>query len=535
MNPPLYSTGRLLTVMYEAAHVNLNDPSRAIHELERAIESGERERIARAALDNVWPLLSSHTAAIVDAVAGLPPQTLERYPVLQIINPMTALRARTAGATPLIQTDPTRPVDDAEADFLILAQLIAFRASGDIEPAVLMADRLKDRLQHVRVNARDRLDGPLWFFHHQIGTTRLAAGDSVGALLEFATARQLGALSAQSDAERTVLGRIALTHAVRGVLTDAEQALHQARKLPPPTPANVSAATGTESTAAALIAVEQLSVDLDDRVAALIPYDANDLVWPYALLARVRTALCRQQPEDANESVRLAREAHTVSRGSHAFDIVGATSIECLAAVGDMVSADEAADNYQGGGPMTLLATARLRQLQHDPRAATRLLRHAERVNDLAPIHRAEAALLGAMLELVQHDEVSTNTAMRVYWIVRQTDHRRLTCQLPSELVVATRQRLAPDVRLEFDAAVDGILHSEMTQHPALTAAETRVLNALPSPATVGDIAAAFHVSPNTVKAQLRSLYRKLNCSSREAAISTAVRLHLLVVDDTSR
>ena len=42
------------------------------------------------------------------------------------------------------------------------------------------------------------------------------------------------------------------------------------------------------------------------------------------------------------------------------------------------------------------------------------------------------------------------------------------------------------------------------------------------------EIAAAFHVSPNTIKSQLKSLYRKLGCSTREEAINAALRLHLI-------
>ncbi|MBP1325896.1 DNA-binding CsgD family transcriptional regulator [Leucobacter exalbidus] len=71
-----------------------------------------------------------------------------------------------------------------------------------------------------------------------------------------------------------------------------------------------------------------------------------------------------------------------------------------------------------------------------------------------------------------------------------------------------------------------------MTTRPALTPSELRVLNALPLHATTASIAAAFHVSPNTIKSQLKALYRKLECSSREGAIKTASQLRIIADDD---
>jgi DNA-binding CsgD family transcriptional regulator len=57
------------------------------------------------------------------------------------------------------------------------------------------------------------------------------------------------------------------------------------------------------------------------------------------------------------------------------------------------------------------------------------------------------------------------------------------------------------------------------------------VLRALPAHETTAAIAVAFHVSPNTIKSQLKSIYRKLGCSSRTDAIKLATRLNLLTAD----
>ena len=53
------------------------------------------------------------------------------------------------------------------------------------------------------------------------------------------------------------------------------------------------------------------------------------------------------------------------------------------------------------------------------------------------------------------------------------------------------------------------------------------MLSALPIHRSTAALAAALHVSPNTIKSQLRSLYRKLGCTNRGDAIEIALRLRL--------
>ena len=67
---------------------------------------------------------------------------------------------------------------------------------------------------------------------------------------------------------------------------------------------------------------------------------------------------------------------------------------------------------------------------------------------------------------------------------------------------------------------------------PALTAREAVVLHALTRTGSAAEIAETLVVSPNTVKSQLRSLYRKLGVTSRPEALDAARRLGLLGAQD---
>lgn len=62
----------------------------------------------------------------------------------------------------------------------------------------------------------------------------------------------------------------------------------------------------------------------------------------------------------------------------------------------------------------------------------------------------------------------------------------------------------------------------------ALSPRELAVLRALASHRSRADVAVALHVSENTVKSQLRSVYRKLEVTTREEAILRASELDLL-------
>jgi LuxR family maltose regulon positive regulatory protein len=65
----------------------------------------------------------------------------------------------------------------------------------------------------------------------------------------------------------------------------------------------------------------------------------------------------------------------------------------------------------------------------------------------------------------------------------------------------------------------------------ALTAAETRVVQFLPTHLSFREIAERLHVSRNTVKTQVISVYRKLGVANRTEAVVAARALALLEDD----
>lgn len=509
--------------------MNLTDTDRARDELSKAVRAGHPETIARTVIANIWPLYTESPEALTAAIVELPSAFLDRHPILRVLHPMTAVLARRSRAfKPVPHSQDARLMGADELDFLILAQMISFRINGDITAAMVYARKLEDRLLETSSDGRDRIDGPLWFFHHQIGTTLLAAGETGRALLEFATARQLGEFSGQPYAQRMALARAALAHAVRGTLGDAERALAEADEMPQVTTMHASASTSSALIAAALIAVDRRSGDIDDLLAGTCPVDSIELNWPFALLARSRAYLSRHRPEDALEAIRLASEGHPVQRGSFAADVVASSSIEALIATGETTYAWSIVKENPKAGVLTQLATARL--ALHDGRldTAAHELRMLSSDQLLGPAQRAEVTLLSGWLELARTGEIDAESARQISRIAQRGDRRRLLGIMPRQLVDRVKAALDPDAAVEFAAVTTGLSFGDLQARPSLTSGELRVLNALPAQRSTAIMASTFHVSPNTVKSQLRSIYRKLGCSTRDDAIRIATRMRLL-------
>ncbi|GAA1860099.1 hypothetical protein GCM10009796_23070 [Microbacterium koreense] len=381
------------------------------------------------------------------------------------------------------------------------------------------------------MEARDRVDGPLWYFHHQIASTYLAAGDSAASLQALATARQLARLSKQPDAERLTVGRAALAYAVRGSLDDAAAALDEVKEHPRPTPGHQRSALSTERAAAALVAVERMDADLDDRLSQLEPYDSIELAWAFALLARARARIVQQRPDDALEAIRLARDAHPPQHGAFASDVIAAMSIEAHCANGDLRYAQRIADPSASVGYLTQLASARLAIQSSRWSLASDALRRLLHDRSLSPGARAEALVLSGWMELAHTGTLERPSALQLSRIARQGNARRVFASVPANVARAVSDALNGEDRTSTLMAIGDLPHGDQEVTPTLTRGELRVLEALATHTTTASIAQTFHVSPNTVKSQLRAVYRKLGCSNRGDAIRIGARLNLLDPD----
>lgn len=142
------------------------------------------------------------------------------------------------------------------------------------------------------------------------------------------------------------------------------------------------------------------------------------------------------------------------------------------------------------------------------------------------PRERQTFALLGASAALHQNEEARAESLMAL--VARIADEHGVRMPLTSiplnELEGLLRSHPA------LLSQVDGFTTFPPPAHifVSLTPREAVVLRAIVDHGTVAEISAQLAVSENTVKSQLRSLYRKLGVSSRIAAVDAASRAGLL-------
>lgn len=106
---------------------------------------------------------------------------------------------------------------------------------------------------------------------------------------------------------------------------------------------------------------------------------------------------------------------------------------------------------------------------------------------------------------------------------------------LPHEDLVALRalaQEEGDERSVRFLTVLPPAPLPQPSERIVLTPREHEVLRALMEHTTRTDMAAALYVSPNTVKTQLRSVYRKLGVTDRTEAIQRAIELDLLISGD---
>jgi LuxR family maltose regulon positive regulatory protein len=105
----------------------------------------------------------------------------------------------------------------------------------------------------------------------------------------------------------------------------------------------------------------------------------------------------------------------------------------------------------------------------------------------------------------------------------RDEHERRAT-----ELTVLGRTNRSPAAALSSVPLAQGAGERRITGAVTLSTAEIRILHLMPTHLSLREIAGELHISRNTVKSHVASVYRKLSCSSRAEVVSRGRELGLL-------
>lgn len=508
-------------------------------QLHGAVRAREYEQAVSAARRGWFTLLSGPAHEVAPVLEPVPPSELERHPLLSALlghsqvsiparRPHALRRLAKAEAAASAPGGTMRALDRA---LILVGQADVHRRLGRMEGAVgagrAALSALDGSTPAGRAEARALQD-----VYGHLGMSLLSSGARQLAL----EALEEGALVSELSGEPATAGLIAalaLVAALDGDLPAARGYVEQAVRLDPPIAGQDAALLETAQT---FLALETSDREDAARLAAAPWLDAGAdpaPQWVAAAAARAMLHWLSGYPGRAlaflEHTARLhGREGRTVAVRSAFASLRAALQL----ALGHPDAAVAALDRDATRIAARALGRARVELVLGRHGAALAELRSAGAV-ELPTRELAEAAALEAAALLrfsagprvdaiVDHlGAVLAATGLRLpLLMLPATDFGRVTAALAAAgygeaLALDRLSSLLPEVAEEM-----------------LTRRETAVLTALLEHSSHAAIAGRLNVSVNTVKSQLRSVYRKLGVSTRDEAIAVALDRHLVVERD---
>ncbi|WP_203667611.1 helix-turn-helix transcriptional regulator [Cellulomonas pakistanensis] len=445
-----------------------------------------------------------------------------------------ATRAHVARVRALARPRGSGPLPVASQVLAGLLDATAARGSGDAPGQLREADAVGELLERVPWPFPAYL-AYLRSAHELRGGALLWQGDAVGARRELAAS-----IAEDPDAvDLTSLGARSELAFAHGVLGDLDAAQRVARAA-----VDVAASSGWASYAHARPAYAALAwvallrgrwADADREVAyGLAATEAGEDPWSLAVLHAVQAlaALARGR-------VRAAAHALAAERPTGAVPpLVAALRLRAASELAELTGAEPGAGPAEAriASPLDSLVAARRARARGDAPAALRHARVAAGwstdVGDV--LTQTEACLLlAALFEDRGAPRLADDLAGRALAVAGPERVLR-PFVVPGALGLDAVARVLPDRSDAFAAALaEHVGAPEPAPEPEplpvpLTERELSVLAALPSMASNTEIAEELFVSVNTVKAHLKSLYRKLDVQTRRAAVARGRALGLL-------
>ncbi|WP_307041226.1 helix-turn-helix transcriptional regulator [Agromyces ramosus] len=505
--------------------------------LESAVVTGDLMLASHVVKSSWFTLLRQHGERVREILGSVPLGRLRPYPLLVMLlaicyNAVGVRRVRglqlfaiAAAATKSTNGE----ISQSDRVFLCAAESSALRVLGFHTRAIPPAQRALEAVDRLSTEEAEQYREQLPRIYAQLGITFYYGGELALALEVLGMGLAL-AESGQRDAGFSCLAMLAGIHALDGDIPEARRFVELVRAGGWPD----ELLDGYQGTfyrvAEAVIALEELDVEAAQRhVEVFAPHRATSEHW--LVMACVEAMVELQAGAAATGLVRLDSTVAEHGRSGHAPRARRALSTVRMLlhlALGNVEAArDVLHRDAADADARTMVDRARLALVTGQAAEALRLTREAGRSAPSSQVS-AEAAVLEAVALLRTVGEVHSKPAvdrasallvdrgqLLPLTLIPAADLERLTEAIPA---LCTPRPLVSVIR-----------HGAAAQ--ALTPREQVVLRALARSTSTSAIAAELSVSTNTVKTQLKSLYRKLGASNREQAVAIATARHLLPPD----
>ena len=483
-----------------------------------------------------WFDLFRSSAQVRELFRGIPSLTLRSYPLISMF---LAILYNAAGVHRLraieyfalaaygarTQRAGSRPADRA---LLAMIESVASRLAGRTEASARAAASCVELLHDMSPAERDRLGRNEATAYNQAGLSLYYAGRTAEAMDCFrrsvAVGEERGLLAGLQG-----LAQLSGALAIAGELPDAADAVAaaSARRWPD---------SWRDGYAGSLYQLAQtlLALEADDpetaatHLATLDRHRSTIEHWVLLEYADVLIRLLHGQAESAAVHLERSEQEHRARRLSpENHDQLRALRALVAVAAGD-TGAGERAIAKMTPGPRRAIARARVDIARGDAPQALRSLASSSVDSASVRVRAEHLALTAAALALTSHTPVERDSARgalrRLHALLDDRTMRLPLVLVPVEGLDALQQ-LADEG--DVPAGVSEMIRSARARAaigmqraaPSLSQRELAVARELARVDTVAQIAASLSVSPNTVKSQLRAIYRKLGVSTREEAL----------------
>lgn len=532
----------------EAANGSTAVPGQSAHgratlaALKEAAEAGDWAGANAAVRAGWFELMSEHGEATRLLLEQAPVSALRAQPLLAMMlgvcyNAIGFHRVRALRyfviAVRAARTPRNLTLDPVDRALIRAAESSAYRllgrpgmAAGPAMAAVAALDQLTDE-QRESIHQLPRL-------YSQVGISLYYAGDVEKAMDTFTK----GLAASPTTPPSPGFGNLAMLtgiHAMRGDLPEALEHIEYART-GPWNARQRSMYTGTfYRLAEALLALERFDTAAAETHLKALVHDRRTIEhWLAEAHVEALLLLVQGRPGDALAGL----EAYVAMRGAEGRSLTARHALSRLRsllqlALGNPDAASVIVERDTPPGPLRQIERARVNlALGKNGSALTELKAAAGHPLDTRTT--AEAAALEVAVLLRFPTTARTRGAVQQLGaLLARTTLRLPIAFLPSDdlervvaaLAEAGYGEVTTDVPLRslLPAAAPELLLSER---------ELAVLAKLMETGSVAEIAAELVVSANTVKTQLRGVYRKLGVNNREDAIAVAIARHLLVERD---
>lgn len=475
-------------------------------------------------IDRHWTTLvfDARTArAVFHTIGSAPEEELARAPRVVLMGESVGRVPR--GSSPVALASGPGQVDRAmrtgtarELLEIAITAMIARRATGLPHEAVEIARSSRRLLRAASLTRYSPAADLAAYWHLQAGQAALHAGDLDQAQVDLEHAWRFCDEDVTGYVAASTAPFLALLATLRG---DDDAAVRWHAEVDALAPSGRDLIEWDTMERPRLVARLLDAADRgDDRSGAdltelLLPQLPFDEIWPLTVYAVTRHLVDRGDLAGARHQIEATSELHpsAPATGTVHEAFVALARAEIALAAGQDAALDRL---LQGTGSHLVPAWAsvyavHLELLRGDLDAARR--RAVIAGGQSQERARREADLLQVALGLAPATPGPLHPALR-----------RTATQLPAALADVVRAAYGDDVPASRPGRA-----APTAPTVRLTAAETRVVDALHAGGSLPEVAERLFISRNTLKTQLRGLYAKLGVSSREEAVAVAGRLGL--------